>query len=119
MHFHRFFIFSKILYDNHFRLKEVVHDIPSHWFTSDILQVCVSREVDRESTLLSQGMVVRAGVCDGAWHHLALCIPTINVRRGGNLKVCFTVSLPIAVLVIMIILMIMIMIYNRIVILLH
>lgn len=55
---------------------------------SDILQVCVSREVDRESSQLSQGMVLRAGLCDGAWHHLALCIPTINVRRGGNLKVC-------------------------------
>ncbi|XP_063878429.1 lysosomal-trafficking regulator-like isoform X2 [Scylla paramamosain] len=58
----------------------------------DILQVCVSREVDRESSQLSQGVVMRAGLCDGAWHHLALCIPTINVRRGGNLKITIFVD---------------------------
>ncbi|XP_069997726.1 lysosomal-trafficking regulator isoform X2 [Penaeus vannamei] len=53
----------------------------------DCLQVCISREVDGESVLLSQGVVVRAGICDGDWHHLAFCVPTINVRRGGTLKV--------------------------------
>lgn len=50
--------------------------------------MCISREVDGESVLLSQGVVVRAGICDGDWHHLAFCVPTINVRRGGSLKVC-------------------------------
>ncbi|XP_071541821.1 uncharacterized protein [Panulirus ornatus] len=58
----------------------------------DCLQVCVSREVDRESAVLSQGMVMRAGLCDGDWHHVAFCVPTINVRRGGSLKVTIFVD---------------------------
>lgn len=97
VHFQWLCVISVILFDNCFRLKEAVHDISSHWSTSDVLQVCVTREVDRESSQLSHGMVVRAGLCDGAWHHLALCIPTINVRKGGNLKVWFAVWLPITV----------------------
>ncbi|XP_068245807.1 lysosomal-trafficking regulator isoform X3 [Palaemon carinicauda] len=60
--------------------------------TKDFLQVCVTREVDGESAVLSHGVVLHAGLCDGEWHHLALCVPTINVRRGGSLKMAIFVD---------------------------
>ncbi|XP_066957517.1 lysosomal-trafficking regulator isoform X3 [Macrobrachium rosenbergii] len=60
--------------------------------TKDFLQVCVTREVDGESAVLSHGVVLHAGLCDGEWHHLAFCVPTINVRRGGSLKMAVFVD---------------------------
>ncbi|KAK4309758.1 hypothetical protein Pmani_018634 [Petrolisthes manimaculis] len=70
------------------------HLMFSLWLTTDkdYFEVCVSREMERESVVVSRGGGSRMGVCDGQWHHLALSIPTINVRRGGNLKISLVVD---------------------------
>ncbi|KAK7081561.1 hypothetical protein SK128_022450, partial [Halocaridina rubra] len=60
--------------------------------SKDFLQVCVTREVEGESAILSQGVVTHVGLSDGEWHHLAFCVPTINVRRGGSLRMAVFVD---------------------------
>ena len=52
-----------------------------------MLHVYISREVDGESTILSQGCIPRAELVNNEWHHLAISVPPINVRKGGTLLV--------------------------------
>ncbi|CAL4124794.1 unnamed protein product, partial [Meganyctiphanes norvegica] len=64
------------------------HLVFSLWLDpiKDNMHICISREVEGESSILSQSVVTRVGLIDGEWHHVGLCVPTINVRRGGQLK---------------------------------